>query len=106
MVSPVDGPRGEGLSVAPDWRSLPPFKIPKRLRHLAKDARGKDALFCWVMGTGPFAAAEVQEGLRLHPDSSTHGVLEPACTMHIDEFQRRLGGTRDAWEIIPEDPAR
>ena len=108
QVSPVTGPQGEGMSVAPDWRVLPPHRIPDRLRSLRKDARGSKSLFCWFMGRGPFVADHVAEGLRLHPDADniTHGVVEPARTMHVDEYQQALAATRPAWDIIEEDPER
>lgn len=104
--------KAEGMSVQPAWRAIPYFVLPSRFQALGlvKKARGGNHLFCWEMGDGPFAGAEIRDGLRLHPDAGkdnpTHGVIAPAEPMHIDDYQRRLAATRSAWKIIPEDPQR
>jgi hypothetical protein len=46
-------PEGGGMSVAPEWRKLPPHRIPRRLQHLTLQATGKNRLVCWKMGNGP-----------------------------------------------------
>jgi len=99
-------PRAEGMSVAPDWRALPYFKIPSRLQHLVKKARGGDHLFCWETGAGPFMTVDVGDGVRLCLDGPRHGVLAPTAPMHVDDFQGRIKATRPAWKIIEEDPLR
>jgi hypothetical protein len=114
VISPMSGahpeqcgaPRAEGLSVQPDWRVIPPHRIPKRLRHLAREARGPNKLFCWEMGTGPFVPTVLGEALLLHPDKPDHGVAAPATPIHVDEYQRHLAATRGSWTIIQEDPLR
>ena len=88
-----------GMSVAPAWRDLPAHRIPARLRHLAPDARGKNEDACWRMGQGPFQAGPLSPDLHLLPDRPGHGVVEPARSMGLDEFQRALAATRDEWEI-------
>jgi len=102
--------RIEGMSVAPGWERLPPHRIPQRLQHLAKGARGDDKLCCWEMGSGAFENAALGAGLRLHPDEGkekpNHGVIAPAAPVHVDRFQLHLAATRGDWKIIPEDPWR
>jgi hypothetical protein len=94
-VSPGTG----GMSVAPAWRALPPFRIPRRLIHLAPDAAGKDEDACWRMGEGPFEEASVAESLTLRPDRPTHGVVEPSEAMPLERYQDALAATRDRWRI-------
>lgn len=102
-----------GMSVAPEWRLLPPHRIPLRLQLLLPEPyavgsgrAGKDALYIWKMGNGPFVRTEIEEGLTLAPDAPDHGSIEPSAPMPIASFQTRLAATRDAWELIPEDPSR
>src|SRR5262245_5119252 len=64
LVSPGTG----GMSVAPSWRELPPWRIPRRLNHLAPGAAGNDTDACWRMGEGPFEAGVVADRLVLRPD--------------------------------------
>lgn len=98
QVSPGTG----GMSVAPTWRDLPPWRIPKRLIDLTPDAAGKDEDACWRMGDGPFEDARVAELLNLRPDRPTHGVVEPSETMALPRFQQALAATRDCWRIDEE----
>jgi len=102
-------PGGGGMSVAPDWRRLPSHRIPKRLRpalHGDQDARGKENLYCWRMGEGPFERAPVSDELQLAPDQPDHGVVEPSTPMPVADFQGYLAATRGEWKVIPEDPRR
>jgi hypothetical protein len=87
------------MSVAPAWRDLPPWRIPRRLVALAADASGKDDDVCWCMGEGPFEAGIVEQGLVLRPDRPSHGLVEPAEPMQVDEYQARLAATRQLWRI-------
>src|SRR5207237_9007119 len=63
-VRPATG----GMSVAPAWRVLPFFLIPKRLGPLCRGARGSDLLHCWRMGDGPFMDGPVAERLQPYAD--------------------------------------
>ena len=95
-VSPATG----GMSVAPAWRLLPPWRIPKRLRPLSGDATGSDSLVCWRMSEGPFVRGAVSEKLILCPDegeSPTHGVVEPSERMLLAGYQAALDATLDQW---------
>jgi RHS repeat-associated protein len=83
VVSP-----GQGLSVAPgNAMNLPAFRRPPSLGGTGKDP-------VWVL---------YGEVLRLSPelsywkDSPTHGLIEPAFPMPLNEFQRALGETQEFW---------
>jgi hypothetical protein len=39
--------------------------------------------------------------LQLRPDSSTHGLIEPARAMMLDDFQRHLEATKPLWARLP-----
>jgi hypothetical protein len=68
----------EGLSVAPNWRVLPMRFIPSRLRGrlgALKPTLGSDLNVCFSMGEGDFQTENLSPDIRLHIDTSTHGVL-------------------------------
>jgi hypothetical protein len=88
-----------GMSVAPAWRDLPPWRIPRRLIHLAPDAAGNHEDACWRMGEGPFEIGRVAEGLALRPDRPGHGTVEPSEATTVDRYQADLATTRDLWHI-------
>lgn len=98
-------PQTGGMSVAPDWRKLPYFLVPKRLKAIRPDARGSNELVCWSMGAGPFVQGAVNSNLVLRPDQNSspkHGLVEPAQIMSIAEFQDYLTQTVGEW-IRDED---
>ena len=86
-----------GMSVAPEWKLLPYFLIPKRLRPLVPAARGTNARRCWKMGEGLFEPGDVAEGLTLRPDRPGHGVVEPRELTSLGAFQAALAATRESW---------
>ncbi len=88
-----------GLSVAPDWRRLPPFLIPRRLANEVGEARGSNRLACFRLGAFPFSETMIGESLRLRPDSPDHGTIEPSREMPIDEYQAALANTRHLWVV-------
>lgn len=92
-------PLSRGMSVAPAWRLLPYFLIPKRLKHLVHGARGTNRGACWRFGIGDFNSGDVADGLRLCVTSPKHGVVEPAMQQSLADFQARLAATRDSWTI-------
>ncbi len=57
-------PNTGGMSVAPEWRKLPSFLIPRRLKPLLPDACGSNKLVCWTMGEGRFEEGDVNSELR------------------------------------------
>jgi hypothetical protein len=94
-VSPSTG----GMSVAPSWRSLPPYRVPARLRHLCPKARGRDDVSCWKMGEGDFEDGPLAPGLNFRRDTATHGLVEPAQVVPLDAYEADLAATQDQWII-------
>jgi hypothetical protein len=90
---------GKGMSVAPAWRDLPYFLVPKRLKDRFPAARGRSDLYGFTMGDGPFANGRVAIGLDLEVKSPTHGVVVPQASVPLDQFQRDLANTRSHWII-------
>jgi hypothetical protein len=86
-----------GLSVAPNWRKLPPSLVPQRLRSLRSGARGSDEWVCWRLGEGDFAAGTIADGLALRTTSKTHGLIEPPERVTIEVLQERLSATQSDW---------
>jgi len=90
---------GKGMSVAPSWRKLPIYRIPRRLRDKIPKARGSNSVYCFKYGAGPFVQGAFAAGLELVPDSSTHGCVVPAQTTLLAQFERDLADTRGGWQI-------
>lgn len=95
MVLPNTG----GLSIAPEWRDLPYFLIPRRLQDSVPEARGNNKLTCFRLSDLPFKAAEITDKLALRPDTAKHGTIEPRHEMKLDVLQSALSDTRNLWEI-------
>ncbi len=89
---------GKGMSVNPEWRSAPPFRIPERLRHQKQGARGPNTNACFRYGSGPFTRGSFADGLTLEPDSPTHGVIIPAAPGPLSDYEAALAATRSSWE--------
>lgn len=92
--------RTGGMSVAPEWKELPSFLIPKRLKHLFPDARGNNHLVLWETGDGDFQAGSLTKDLDFRPDPSdpaVHGFVEPSREMTAAEYQAALSATQDLW---------
>lgn len=83
-------PNTGGMSVAPDR--------PENLHLLRRPPRyggsGKDPV--WCLRTDQLGA-----DLQFRQDSATHGLIEPARVMLLDEFQRRLEDTKPLWTKLP-----
>ncbi len=90
---------GKGMSVAPTMRSMPIFRIPKRLRDKVPGARGSADTFCFRTGTGPFHEGEFAAGLNLVPDSQTHGCVTPAQSVPLGQYESDLAATRGDWQV-------
>ena len=95
LVHPGTG----GMSVSPTLRTLPYFCVPERLQMIYPRARGRNDLAVWSMGTGDFAEGSVTENLNLRPDpaNTKHGLVEPASSMTLDDYQNALAATQEAW---------
>lgn len=94
------GPLMGGMSVAPQLHFLPYYRVPVRYRALAPKAHGKKQDACWRMGDGPFISAPVAMGLTLRPDSEEHGIVEPAISMLLSEYESLLAATRNDWRLV------
>ena len=95
-------PETGGMSVAPAWRKLPYFLIPKRLKALRPDACGSNHVACWSLGEGLFKQGDMSDKLVLRPDPedpARHGFVEPKGEMSIDTYQDALAETREHWVI-------
>lgn len=90
---------GKGMSVAPSWRVLPLWRIPKRLRAKVPGAIAPDSTYCFRFGTRPFQAGPIAQGLDLVPDSSTHGSIAPASAVPLAQYQGDLAATRADWHV-------
>jgi hypothetical protein len=83
-------PKTGGLSVAPDRpENLHPLRRPRAL-----GGSGKDPV--WYI-----AVASLGNDLVFRQDSGTHGLIEPARTMLIDELQKALAATKLNWKKLP-----
>jgi hypothetical protein len=102
---PVDGagmvrPCGKGMSVAPDAKSLPPHRIPKRYATHYPKASGSNSKEIWMLGSGGFVVSRLAQKLQLFVTSATHGVVEPDAEMAIDEYKLALAATQQQWFIF------
>jgi hypothetical protein len=97
QVAPDTG----GMSVAPSLRDLPYFLIPRRLKHLVRQASGNDKHRVWRMGEGPFISGLVSASLQLRvdPDNDEHGFIEPDRIMPLPEYEQGLADTRPLWRV-------
>lgn len=98
---------GEGMSVAPHWKRLPPGLIPERLKEIAPKARGENALKCFRHGQGTFIHGPVAAGLVFAVDQKkkTHGIVEPEQRIAVASFQDALAATQSDWQVDEEDEA-
>jgi hypothetical protein len=94
-VSPGSG----GMSVAPDWRLLPPWRIPRRLAQIVPQAHGRNDDACWRFGQNGFVTELIGEHLRFVPDRPSHGLVEPAYEMPLGSYETALADTQDHWII-------
>lgn len=93
------GPIGKGLSVAPNFRVLPPALVPERLRDKRPGARGSNALQVFRLGEGPFVRSPVGSSLELLPTSSKHGVIQPVRDTSLNDYQNDLADTQTRWTV-------
>lgn len=89
-----------GMSVSPSLETLPPHRIPRRLRSRFPDATGSNRLHCWAMGEGAFVRGRLVEHLVLRPDPEAperHGFVEPEQRMPVGEYEAAITATRNQW---------
>jgi hypothetical protein len=93
-------PTAKGMSVAPEWRLLSIFVLPKRL-----DPRGRCKLpvHCFRRGTTQFQQVVFGTNLELVPDAPVqgvvrHGIVRPEKPVPVADHQQNLAATRDEWK--------
>ncbi len=88
-----------GMSVSPSVETLPPHRLPRRLREKYPDrfpdASASNGLHCWRLGTGAFAPERVADRMFLRVDSVRHGLVEPDAKMKAEDYEQALVATRD-----------
>ena len=89
-------PNAKGMSVAPEWRVMNMFVIPRRL---GTGGRGRDNTYCFRRGEGSFQQCACGQGLELLPDSPTHGVVRPTQIVPLNQYLADLAATREEWQI-------
>ena len=90
---------GKGMSVNPDWRDAPLFRIPERLRLLKRGARGANSNACFRHGEGEFSPEAFAPGLNLETDSLAHGTITPSLPCPQIDYEAALAATRPDWII-------
>jgi hypothetical protein len=83
-------PNSGGMSVAPDHPgNLHPLRRPPTY-----GGSGKDPV--WYV-----ALAVLGGDLQFRQDAATHGLIEPAQPMSLDDFQKALEATKPNWKKLP-----
>src|SRR5205085_802621 len=90
-------PKTGGMSVAPNWRDLPPHRIPRRLNNLVPKATGNDRLVCWTLGNLQFIEGAIAIELFLRTANPRHGLIEPSISMSFKTYTDALTATQDLW---------
>lgn len=92
---------GSGMSVAANWRLLPPHLIPVRLAGIVKKAKGLGSLTCFRLGDGPFTPGPLDAGLELtvKPNVVDRGNVVPGGQVTVFQFQADLAATRTQWVV-------
>jgi hypothetical protein len=83
-------PNTGGMSVAPDH----PGNLHPLRRPVALGGAGKDPV--WYI-----AVTALGSDLQFRQDSATHGLIEPARTMALDDLQKALEATKPNWKKLP-----
>src|SRR5262245_2171031 len=84
-----------GMSVSPD----DPANLPYYRRPATFGGTGKDPV--WVIDVGDLGPDLIY---RADVGSATHGVVEPARPMSLDEYQRALALTQPCWRKVSTWP--
>lgn len=92
-------PNSGGMSVAPEWRSLPHWRIPRRLLPRCHKATGRDELVCWRWGEGEFQDDSISSLLVLRVDAPGHGLVEPVRVVSLADYRSALADTRSDWSV-------
>ena len=79
-------PEGGGLSVAPN----DPQNLPSHRRPPEHGGTGLDPV--WALDP-----TELPEGLAYRQTSDTHGLVEPAESLYLGEYEEAIVDTRGTW---------
>jgi hypothetical protein len=92
-------PETGGMSVRPRVGDIPAAFLPRRLKHLNRNAGGSESVVVFRYGdvNGGFDAVPIAAGLVLRPDAPGHGNVEPSSEMTYAAFQAALHATREGW---------
>jgi hypothetical protein len=83
------GARGRGMSVAPEE----PRNLTQRHRPPELDGTGTYPIWC-------ISSRDLGSRLRYRATSPTHGVIEPAYRMTLDDYEEALEVTRTHWTRV------
>jgi hypothetical protein len=92
--------RRKGMSVSPSIDAIPPLLVPPQYANIVEGPGGKKSHRVWTMGQGEFMDGPFAAGLRLCCTSHRHGVAEPECRMHHEEYAQALANTQTDWRVI------
>ncbi len=93
---------GKGMSVNRSARDIYPGFLPRRLKHLNRNATGNDNVRVFRMGHGPFVSSPASSNLHFRADagiSPSHGEIEPNHPMPLEDYQHALEQTQSQWII-------
>lgn len=102
----IDAAEKAGMSVTRCWTTLiemgQPHLVPQELDDDNNGARGR-GMAVFVHGTGAFEEAEVTNDLRMwfKKGTTVAGVVAPAVSVPIDQYQADLAATLSGWVIDP-----
>jgi hypothetical protein len=92
-------PTAKGMSVAPEWRLLSIFVLPRRL-----DQRGRctKPVYCFRRGKAQFQQMTFGTNLELVPDPPQqgvvrHGIIRPEQPVPVADHLKNIADTRDEW---------
>ena len=90
---------GKGMSVAPSWRALPVFRIPKRLRNKAQVLAVP--IMCTASAQVPGCSSRALLLLVWNWSLTARGmaVSPQAQTVSLAQYQNDLAATRSDWQI-------
>lgn len=87
------------MSVRPRIADIPAAFLPRRLKHLNRNASGSESVVVFRYGdvNAGFMACPVATTLFLRPDAPDHGNVEPRTEMEYGAYQTALHATREGW---------
>lgn len=96
---------GEGLSVNSAVLGIPSALLPRSWRDYSpkyKSARHRTSEI-FILVNAEYGDCPIDEDLWLTPQNGMHGVIAPARSMHVSNYQNALAKTRTGWALIKPD---